>query len=191
LIHKNEPPGRRALLAARLAILAVALPALTGCASGDLESPNTRVRRLRPAVAYELIRDNPEMLILDLRPVAGFLGDIGHLRSAVNLPLAELPKRLADIDPFRDDTFLLYCDSEACALQGMEILRAHGFEGAVLLDGGIEGWVRAGFKTTLPRERLGAAPRAVDAKGPLRPLRPDEKAAPAKEIDVPQGPPPP
>lgn len=190
-MRKNRLPGGRALLPVRLALLAAALPALAGCASGDLESPKTRVRRLRPAVAYELIRDNPEMLILDLRPAAEFLGDIGHLRSAINLPLADLARRLVDIAAFRDDTFLLYCDTESCAAQGMEILRAHGFDGAVLLDGGIEGWVRAGFKTTLPRERVGAAPQAADAKGPLRPLRPDEKAAPAKEVDVPQGPPPP
>lgn len=147
-------------------------------------------RKLSPPVAFEMIRDNPEMLILDLRRPEEFNSETGHLRRARNFPLDRLPYRMLEISAFRDSTVLVYCASAECGDQGMQVLKASGFEDAVLMDGGIDGWIRGGFKTVLPREALGRLPPPPDGRGPLRPRRPEEEA-PNSEENLPSGPPPP
>ena len=108
-------------------------------------------RKISPPVAFEVLRDNPDILILDLRTREEFLGDTGHIYRARNIPLERLPDRMLEIAPFRDDTFLVYCrGDDSCGEEGMAILISSGFENAILIDGGIDGWIRYGFRTVLP-----------------------------------------
>jgi rhodanese-related sulfurtransferase len=143
-------------------------------------------RKLSPAVAYELIRDNPEMLVLDLRKPEEYNGETGHLQRARNIPVDRLPYRLLEISAYREETFLVYCRADPCGAEGVAGLRSSGFENVMLMDGGIEAWIRAGFKTVLPQ---GVAGRVN--QGPLMPLKPGEKPRPVPEPpEVPQPPPP-
>lgn len=103
--------------------------------------------RVRPAVAFEMLRDSPDLPILDLRRAEEFNGDSGHLAGARNLPLEEIHGRLAEIADLKDHTFLIYCRAGDCAHQGLTMLVAQGFENCVLMDGGIEAWIEAGFGT--------------------------------------------
>jgi rhodanese-related sulfurtransferase len=147
-------------------------------------------RKLSPSVAYELIRDNPGMLMLDLRPPQEFDGATGHLRGATNIPLQRLPYRLLEITSYREETFLVYCRADDCGAQGMSILLSSGFENAILMDGGIDSWIRSGFRTVLPRSALGKPAPAADGRGPTQPRRPGEPGTPEPEVDVPRVPPP-
>jgi rhodanese-related sulfurtransferase len=118
-------------------------------------------RKVSPPVAFEILRDSPDVLILDLRTRDEFLGDTGHIFRARNIPLERLPDRLLEIAPFRDDTFLVYCrKGDTCGEEGMAILMSSGFENAILIDGGIDGWIRHGFRTVLP-----ALPEKKDGAG--------------------------
>lgn len=132
------------------ALLFLSLVLLPGCRSWrNRERPP--FRKITPPVAFEILRDNPDILILDLRTRQEFLGDTGHIYSSRNIPLERLPDRLLEIAPFRDDTFLVYCrESDSCGEEGMAILVSSGFENAMLIDGGIDGWIRYGFRTVLP-----------------------------------------
>jgi rhodanese-related sulfurtransferase len=123
---------------------------LAGCRSWrNRERPP--FRKVSPPVAFEILRDSPDVLILDLRTREEYLGDTGHIYRARNIPLERLPDRLLEIAPFRDDTFLVYCrDGDTCGEEGMAILISSGFENAILVDGGIDGWIRYGFRTVLP-----------------------------------------
>ena len=145
-------------------------------------------RKLSPPVAYELIRDNPDMLILDLRTPEEFNGETGHLRRAQNIPLEKLPYRLLEISSYRPETFLVYCRPDPCGDQAIAVLLSSGFENAILMDGGIDAWIRAGFKTVLP---VAAAGRLTQGQSPMRPLKPGEKARPVPEVETPELPPPP
>ncbi len=190
--------------------LAAGIAALAGCASAPAPAsgaarapvvatakarkPGFPYRRLRPPVAYEMMRDTPDLLILDLRPAADFNGPTGHLRRAQNIPLVELADRLAELGAFHDDTFLVYCQDDPCAQAGLDLLHKQGFDGAVLLQGGIDAWIRSGFRTVLPAGivgRPGVRPSPqVDAAGMLlRPLRPGEKLVQPPDV-APQVPPP-
>jgi rhodanese-related sulfurtransferase len=125
---------------------------LAGCAGVKkwLEARKARkapFQVVTPAVAYEIVRDTPEVFILDLRLPQDFQGPKGHLRNAFNIPLSRLPYRLLEMRSFRGETFLVYCDSDECGSAGMKILSDSGFPDAFLIGGGIDGWIRSGFTT--------------------------------------------
>jgi rhodanese-related sulfurtransferase len=149
----------RKAFALLLLSLVLSFVMLSGCrAFRNRERPP--FRKITPPVAFEILRDNPDILILDLRTRAEFLGDTGHIYSARNIPLERLPERILEIAPFQDDTFLVYCrENDSCGEEGMAILISSGFDNAILVDGGIDGWIRYGFRTVLP-----AAPVETDGK---------------------------
>jgi rhodanese-related sulfurtransferase len=149
----RKRPGRA--LAAVALLLAVALAA-QGCAflrRRAAERPP--YRKVSPPIAFEMIRDTPGLLILDLRPAEAFHGDTGHIYRAYNIPEDRLPFRLLELSSFREETFLVYCGTQQCAENGMGILISSGFESAVLIDGGIDNWIAKGFRTVLPAELAG------------------------------------
>lgn len=146
--------GRQVRRAACLLLLAaVALTASSCRAWRNRERPP--FRKVAPSVAFEILRDTPDTPILDLRPPQSYVGDTGHIRNARNFPLTRLPFRLGEISAYRDETFLVYCDTVACGEEGMAVLVSSGFENAILIDGGIDGWIDSGFRTQLPEEALG------------------------------------
>jgi rhodanese-related sulfurtransferase len=177
-----------------LLILLLAILLLPGCSYLRRRQANRPpYRKLSPPVAYELIRDNPGMLILDLRKPEEFDGPTGHVRGSTNIPLERLPYRMLEISTYREETFLVYCRRAGeCSQQAMGILLSSGFENAILMEGGIDSWIRAGFRTVLPQSALGKPVQAPDGKGPIAPLRPKDpnQPTPEPEVDVPQVPPP-
>lgn len=88
--------------------------------------------------------------VLDVRPAEEFAA--GHLPTAVNIPLRELPRRLRDLRKKRD--IVAYCRGAYCVLafEAVALLRKRGFT-AVRLEAGFPEWRAAG----LPVETL--APR--------------------------------
>lgn len=167
------------LLGLSLAALAAAL-SLVGC---HRYHPITAIERryanrkrdpfrhVDPTVAYEISRDSPNVLIIDLRRPAEFQSDTGHLLHAWNIPLARLPYRLLDLSPYREETFLVYCrKGDPCGEDGMRILAASGFEDAILIDQGIESWIRRGYPTVLTL--TGAPAKSGPAEPPSEPTPP-------------------
>lgn len=165
--------------------------------------PKTPYRVLSPPIAYEMIRDSPGVLILDLRRPEEYQSGTGHLRGATNIPLARLPYRLLEIRSFRGETFLVYCDTPACGDAGMQVLRSSGFDDAVLIDGGIQGWIQSGYGTfarpgsrvqTRRRNSPQLVPERMQPKGGelpvIQPGNTREKGQPASQLP-PQGQPPP
>jgi len=148
---------------------------------------------MTPGVAYEIMRDNPGMMVLDLRPAVEYNGRTGHIRGAQNIPLNRLPYRLGGIYTLRDETILVYCGTRECGEQGMRLLRASGFDATILLEGGIEKWIQGGFKTVLPANLVGGrgAERTGEDTRPTQPARPPEKKPnPRPEVEVKPPPPP-
>jgi len=186
----REPSRHTVLVLLRWTLPVLAVLLLGGCSYLRHGRSKARkvdpYRKLSPPVAYELIRDNPEMLVIDLRTPQEFNGETGHLRRAHNIPVDRLPYRLLEISSYRTETFLVYCRADPCGAEGVADLRSSGFENVILMDGGIDAWIRAGFKTVLP---AGIGSRTN--QGPLMPLKPGEKPRQVPEIEVPEVPVPP
>ena len=119
------------------------------CWAGCSSSHGELFRRVRAPVAFELLRDNPSVRILDLRTVDGYLGPDGHLAGALCYPLEELLQHEAELRYLRDSTMLIYCDTSECSEAGLAWFLAHDFKNAMLMEGGIQGWVDSGFGTVI------------------------------------------
>ena len=80
--------------------------------------------------------------ILDVRPEDEFA--LGHLPSALNIPLRELEARLGEIDPKQE--IVAYCRGPYCVLsyEAVAQLRARGFK-ARRLEDGLPEWRAAGL----------------------------------------------
>jgi rhodanese-related sulfurtransferase len=120
--------------------------ALCGACRSVPPSPET-FPHLAPGVIHQLLRDSPDTLVVDLRTPQEFEGEGGHLAKARNIPLERLPFRLLEISSFRNETFIVYCRDDECGDQGAKLLLEAGFEDGLLIDGGIEAWVKQGFRT--------------------------------------------
>jgi len=92
-------------------------------------------------VLMERLRDGSAM-VLDVRPEDEFA--LGHLPGAINIPLADLHRRLADLSPDRE--IVAYCRGAYCVLsfEAVAALRARGFKVRRLQDGFPE-WRVAGL----------------------------------------------
>jgi len=89
--------------------------------------------------AEELL--NKKAVLLDVRPRQEF--ESGHLLGAINIPIDELPDRLAELP--RDRQIITYCRGEYClfADEAAELLRANSFQ-VVRLEGGWPEWQSEG-----------------------------------------------
>jgi phage shock protein E len=175
-LRSRGPRRALALLALAALTLAAAALALSGChpiaAVKKRWEARSRpaYRRLSPPVAYAVATDNPSILILDLRRPDEFQGSKGHLPHAWNVPLERLPYRMLELAPYREETFLVYCRrGDSCGEDGMRVLVASGFEDGMLIEGGIERWIKLGYKTVIT---LAGAPRPAGPPQPQEPSSP-------------------
>jgi glyoxylase-like metal-dependent hydrolase (beta-lactamase superfamily II)/rhodanese-related sulfurtransferase len=92
-----------------------------------------------PEASAWLERERP--MVLDVREPWEFAR--GRLPGAVSLPQADLALHLNELDKERD--YLVVCAGGVRSLRAAHYLRWAGFERAVSLEGGTEGWLRAGY----------------------------------------------
>jgi len=102
-----------------------------------------KLDKLEPVSRTELMKrlEDESVTLLDVRPEEEFA--LGHLPGALNIPLAELKKRLSEIP--KDHEIVAYCRGPYCVLsfEAIALLRAKGFKVRRLEDGFPE-WKAAG-----------------------------------------------
>ena len=82
-------------------------------------------------------------LMVDLRTPPEFA--IAHLPGAVNVPLAELEKRLDEVRPAGGHDLLIYCLNGARTRQAEPLLYAHNIDNFYHLEGSLEGWLQKNY----------------------------------------------
>ncbi|HEY0634947.1 MAG TPA: metalloregulator ArsR/SmtB family transcription factor, partial [Gammaproteobacteria bacterium] len=99
---------------------------------------------LEPVPAEELLTRARDGLVtvLDVRPPEEYAA--GHLPGALNIPLADLEKHLAELSP--DNEVVAYCRGPYCVLayEAVARLRKKGYQARRLKDGFPE-WKQAGL----------------------------------------------
>jgi uncharacterized membrane protein YdjX (TVP38/TMEM64 family)/rhodanese-related sulfurtransferase len=109
------------------------------------------VRRLRQKPMLEaagLKREldaDADVLVLDVRPASDFSSEWGHIRGARNLPLAELPKRLAELAARKHRPIRLVCRTDRSSAQAARLLAEAGFTEAQVVRGGMRAWRENGW----------------------------------------------
>jgi rhodanese-related sulfurtransferase len=86
--------------------------------------------------------------VLDVRTPADFNGEQGHIAGALNLPLEELPTRLAELGPDRAQRIAIVCRTDRKSSTAAAVLAAHGFTAALAVRGGMTAWRERGWAST-------------------------------------------
>ena len=101
---------------------------------------------LHPKELQERLEKGDDLVIIDVRE------DWEHSRvrlpDAIHIPLAQLPRKLSEID--RDKDVVVYCHHGARSLQACHFLKKMGFEKVKNLTGGIDAYALH-VDRTLPR----------------------------------------
>lgn len=107
------------------------------------------VRRLRSysftwldaAQLPERIGNGAALMIIDVRGPDEFNGELGH-RGGENIPIAELPRRIGDLDQFKKQEVVLGCRTKTRSARAAVTLEQAGFRNVAVLRGGMAEWSR-------------------------------------------------
>lgn len=83
--------------------------------------------------------------VIDVRGPDEFSGPLGHIAKAKNLPVGDLPNRLAEIEAIKDQSIILVCRTDKRSANAATLLRDAGFRDVRVLRGGMERWNRTGL----------------------------------------------
>lgn len=86
-----------------------------------------------------------EVLVLDVRGASEFTGEGGHIAGALNLALEDLPKRMAELEDYKQRTIRLVCRTDRRSAQAAQLLTAAGFIDAQPVRGGMIAWHAKGW----------------------------------------------
>jgi uncharacterized membrane protein YdjX (TVP38/TMEM64 family)/rhodanese-related sulfurtransferase len=85
------------------------------------------------------------LLVLDVRTAADFDGEQGHIGGALNLPLEELPQRLADLGDDPERRIALVCRTDRRSAKAADLLARGGFAKVQVVQGGMTAWRALGW----------------------------------------------
>lgn len=93
----------------------------------------------------EKIDNKKDILILDVRSAADFIGEQGHIENAINIPLEELEQRLSEIDTFQEKTVMIICRTDRLSATAAQILVKHGFADVHVVKQGMTDWNKKSY----------------------------------------------
>ncbi|MDP2708019.1 MAG: VTT domain-containing protein, partial [Burkholderiales bacterium] len=127
---------QKGLLALALLAIVAFLPRLVkrlrGTGEGKISSAELKTR----------LEHGDDIAVLDVRPAKDYTGELGNIAGSLNIPIDELPKRLPELEPYRDRPLAVVCRTHRMSGKAVQLLREAGFKQALLLSDGILGWQR-------------------------------------------------
>lgn len=85
-----------------------------------------------------------DVVLLDVRDAPDFVGDLGHVRGALNVPLSSLEERLIELRAL-DRPLAVICRTEIRSRKAVQRLVEAGVGGVALVKGGMVAWRDAGL----------------------------------------------
>ena len=86
--------------------------------------------------------------IVDVRGRDEYVGEHGHIAGSMNIPLADLPGRLTELQGLKHQPIVLVCRTDKRSAKAAELLDAAGFGRVEVLRGGMMLW------NTRPRSKV-------------------------------------
>jgi rhodanese-related sulfurtransferase len=102
-------------------------------------------QNLTPAEAT-LLMNREDALVLDVRESGEWSS--GHIPGARHITLAQLEKRMSEIEKFKDRPIIICCASGNRSSSACGKLKKGGFEKVFNLSGGISAWLGANLPLT-------------------------------------------
>ena len=83
------------------------------------------------------IKENPHLVILDVRTSKELNGPLGKINGVINIPVQELEKRVDELDKYKNDEIAVICRTGHRSAIGTKILINHGFKKVENVEGGM------------------------------------------------------
>lgn len=88
---------------------------------------------------------NKDLLVLDVRPAEAFTGELGHIDGAVNIPLEDLQRRMAELGDYLERPVAIVCRTDRMSAKAALLLTEEGFADVHVVRGGMTKWNEAGL----------------------------------------------
>lgn len=86
-----------------------------------------------------------DLLVLDVRTGADFVGEQGHIAGATNVPLELLESRLAALAAERNRPIAIVCRTDRRSAKAAALLSRRGFADVHVVEGGMTAWLGNGW----------------------------------------------
>jgi len=125
---------QKGLLALALLAAVAFLPRLIG-----------RLRQGPRMEVAELQQASDRVVILDVRSAQEFVGELGHIHGAINIPIEELSLRIAELEPYRERPIAIVCRTDVRSAKAARLLTGAGFTELQVVRLGMTAWNQAGY----------------------------------------------
>jgi rhodanese-related sulfurtransferase len=99
--------------------------------------------------------------VVDVRGPDEFIGPLGHIATARNIPVAELENRLGELAGLERAPIVLVCRTDKRSATAARTLRAAGFNQVNVLRRGMERWNKTGLPVEARPAESTATPTAA------------------------------
>ena len=99
---------------------------------------------IEPVALATRLKQDARLLVLDVRDPDEFIGPLGHIRAAKNMPLNELPARLRDLVGV-DRPVVVVCKTDRRSSMAAQQLAQAGMADVSILRGGMDRWREIGL----------------------------------------------
>jgi len=86
-----------------------------------------------------------DLLVLDVRTAADFVGEQGHIEAAVNIPVEDLQQRMDEIGDYLEQPVAIICRTDKKSVKAALLLTEEGFADVHIVRGGMTKWIEAGL----------------------------------------------
>lgn len=97
-------------------------------------------------VEATLLVNREDAVVLDVRETGEWNG--GHIPNARHIALAQLDKRIVELEKFKGRTIVVYDGSGSRSQSAIAVLKRAGFEKVFNLSGGVGAWTDANLPLT-------------------------------------------
>lgn len=89
---------------------------------------------------------DPQLLLLDVRTAADYVGEQGHIAGSLLIPLEQLEQRLDELKDYRDKPVITICRTDRKSAQAARLLTQQGFSHVRIARMGMTDWIKQGFE---------------------------------------------
>ena len=87
------------------------------------------------------MKENKELVILDVRLPEEFTGNLTKIPEAINIPVQQLEQRITEMEPYRKNEIAVICRSGVRSRTATNILLTYGYN-AINVDGGMTAYAQ-------------------------------------------------
>lgn len=90
--------------------------------------------------AKKMIDSKDYGVVLDVRTMEEYTGELGHIDGAVLIPVQELKDRIKEVEKYKDKKVIVVCHSGVRSRKASDLLTQSGFKKVFNIADGMVGW---------------------------------------------------